>query len=183
MNRPPAAHPTSDRILAIPVDSTRRNGGGPRAVADMLRRLMPKPAKRQAALTASIMLDWTLIVGPELALCSEPVRLVPGRSGNGGTLHLRVSPAAALEVQHAEPLILERLRRHLGVNAVDRVRMVQGLPSRMPLRRPEFRPIDATTRERIAASVAGLPDDLADALTALGTAIAEAPPIPPRRRP
>lgn len=148
----------------------------------MLQRVLPKPAKRQAAMTASIMLDWALIVGPEFARCSEPVRLVPGRTGNGGTLHLRVSPASAIEIQHAEPVIIERLRQHLGMAVVDRLRMVQGLLAPPPPPRPQPRPVDAATRSRIAASVAGLSDDLADALTALGTAIAEAPAVPPRRR-
>src|SRR3954462_5679278 len=80
---------------------------------------------------ARVIADWPEIVGGALAVSSVPARLVrsPG-AGPGGadsaTLVVRVSPGAALELQHSVPQVIERVNGYFGFRAVDRLRLVQG---------------------------------------------------------
>lgn len=67
---------------------------------------------------------WPEIAGAQLAAASRPEKL--SGSGSARTLTLKVHPAAAVLVQHQEPLLLERLR--LAGGDVQRLSLVQGWP-------------------------------------------------------
>ena len=65
---------------------------------------------------AALVAEWHLIVGPALAGSSLPEKLARrrpiGDSANaplGGTLTIRVTSGAAMEFQHREPQMIERL--------------------------------------------------------------------------
>jgi hypothetical protein len=75
------------------------------------------PAITRAALgrkgfaEAGLLDHWREIVGEDLARLAQPVKLAfPRAKRTGGTLTLRCGGAAALEIQHLAPLILERRR-------------------------------------------------------------------------
>lgn len=93
---------------------------------------------------ADLIGQWSRIVGPDLARLALPVRLRLPRpkaaapSGGvapnvaGGTLTLRASPAASLEVQHLKPRYLERIATYFGYPAVSEIRLEIGDRRRPP---------------------------------------------------
>jgi hypothetical protein len=111
-------------------------------------------------------------VGPELAARSQPVKLTGDQSGRGGaTLVLHCGSAAALELQHAELQLLERINDHFGYPAVARLRLIQAPPNR-PVKRRAARPVRTLTPDdldTIRVAVEPLADPgLREALGRLG---------------
>jgi hypothetical protein len=97
---------------------------------------------------ADLVGRWAEIVGAEIARLALPVKLrLPrakaeaakgGVAPNvaGGTLTLRCSPAASLELQHLKPRILERITTYFGYPAIREIRLEIGDRKRpQPLRR------------------------------------------------
>ena len=117
---------------------------------------MPKVARpvlgRHGLAAGGIVADWPSIVGAQLAECSVPMRLAfPPGERSAGTLHLRVQGSLALELQHLEPVVLERINGYFGYRAVVRLRIQQG-------------PVPRPVRRKVPVA-AGSPDDPAvDAL-------------------
>ena len=70
---------------------------------------------------ASILTNWTDIVGKALAAKSCPEKI-----SREGVLILRVDGPVALELQHLEPQLLERIATHFGYRAVSRISIRQG---------------------------------------------------------
>ena len=87
------------------------------------------------------------------------------------TLVLRVEGPAALEIQHLSALILERVNRFFGWQAIGRISLRQApLRRRAAPKRPA--PPDPALAERIAESLPAIEDDsLRAALARLGAAI------------
>ncbi len=75
----------------------------------------------------SILTNWDKIVGKELADFSVPQKIDFKREQkNNGILHLQVpSGAFALEIQHREKFILEKINAYFGYNAVSGLKIVQ----------------------------------------------------------
>lgn len=110
--------------------SDDRRQFGPRQVAGALARVTRPLLRRQGLAAASIVPRWTEIVGGTLAAHTLPVRYTPDRSG-GGTLRIRVDGGWAPEIQHLEPVVIERINAFFGYRAVSRLALVQGpLPGR-----------------------------------------------------
>ena len=68
--------------------------------------------------------QWHYITGDLVSRCSRPVKL--RYSKNGGTLQISASSAIALEIQHLQPVILERMQEILGHRRITRLQLVQG---------------------------------------------------------
>jgi hypothetical protein len=134
-------------------------------------RLLPPLTKRAFAQRglheAAIVTDWPAIVGDALARCSAPERLKPD-----GTLAVRVAHApAALELQHLEPVVLDRMATYLGFRAARRLALRQGpLPARPEPARP--RPGAPLTGPALGAVDAVEDQALRAALARLGAAVA-----------
>jgi hypothetical protein len=138
-------------------------------------------AKRGLA-TGRLIAEWRTIVGPSLADSSLPQRLTRPQDGAGGTLTIKVRPGAAIEVQHWEPLIVERINAHFGFRAVDHLRLVQGVVPRPPGApvRPPVVPVDDPV---LTGQVAGIDDpELRDALLRLGRRVRAPTAAAPGRR-
>lgn len=99
-----------------------RRGGAPRPLAAMIGGLTRQVLGKRGFAEAGLITEWASIVGDALAAASRPDRLSmsPGRR-DGGTLKIRVGGGAATELQHLEPLILERINGHFGYRAVERL--------------------------------------------------------------
>ncbi|MGH6913201.1 MAG: hypothetical protein ACREH3_05795, partial [Geminicoccales bacterium] len=84
---------------------------------------------------------------------------------------LHCGSAAALELQHAELQLLERINDHFGYPAVARLRLIQAPPA-LPVKRRALRRMRALTPgdlDEIGATVAPLADPgLREALARLG---------------
>jgi len=153
----------------------------PRPLSDFLGATLSDTLKSQGFASSEIIARWADIVGPEIAAHSEPMRINWPRPNTAGdladeaaepaTLVLRVEGPAALEIQHLSAVILERVNRFFGWQAIGRIALRQA-----PLRRREPPaappPLDPEAEARIAASLPAVADDdLRQALARLGAAI------------
>ena len=147
----------------------------PRPLAEVLHRTLNAAFAKQGFASTELVTRWADIVGAEIADHSEPEKILwPRPSGadvpEPGVLVLRVEGPVAIEIQHLSGVVLERVNRFFGWQAVGSVRLRQA-----PLRRraPEPQPsIDAEEAARIAAHLSDITDEkLRDALGRLGAAI------------
>jgi hypothetical protein len=153
-----------------------RTGQAGLQVARLLAGILDPAARRRGFAEASLLADWAAIVGPALARRCQPVRVdhAPGRrtGGGGGTLVLQASGAAAVEIQHAAPQLLERINTYFGHRAVRQLRLLQmPLPPPAPEPPPPRAPSPAD-EAALAAGAGGVADAaLREALLALGRAV------------
>ena len=155
-----------------------RDMGGRRPGLKMLGATVPKltdkALRKRGFVESAIIHRWGSIVGEEVAGWCAPDRVAFPRDRRvGATLHLVVPGARALEVQHLEPVLLERINTVFGYDAVTRISIRQGpLPEPRHKPRPEPRPLDRREEGWVAEQVADFRDqDLKNALQALGRAV------------
>ena len=146
-----------------------------KSLAPLIRKLDEKFGQGPAVLKAR----WREIVGDTLARRTEPVRVIKSRTGEGGTLELRVDGPVASLIQHQAPQITQRLDLLLGKGAVTKLRIVQGpvkapaAPAARPRRKP---PLDAAQERDLADSLADQPEGgLKEALLKLGRGVLRDP--------
>ena len=149
--------------------------GYPRPLSELLSATLTGVLKAQGFASAEILARWREIVGPEVAAISEPVKINWPRRGDDetpepATLVLRVEGPAALEIQHMSAVILERVNRFFGWQAIGRIALRQApLRRRQPPPRP--RPPDPTLTEEIAQGLPVEDASLRHAIARLGAAI------------
>ena len=166
---PGKAAPASDAPQAEPPRK-----GGVRHLAGLLPRLTKTALGKRGFAEGGIVADWPDIVGPELAAVSLPERLAfPQGARRDGILHVRVAGSLALELQHLEPVVIERINGYFGYRAVARLRIRQG-----PIPRPRARgtpaaaPLDPAAAQAVDSAVAEIADPgLRAALAGLGRAL------------
>ena len=105
---------------------SKKRAGGLRAIGAESSKATCPIRRKRGFFEASVFSDWTAIVGPDLGGQCVPLRLVRGPKGEGGTLHVRVTGPLALELQHLEPQVIERINGFYGFRAIARLRMHQG---------------------------------------------------------
>ena len=147
-----------------------------RKLAELTAEFMADAFKKQGFASTELVTRWKDIAGAEIAACSQPVKLQWQRTPDGeqpepATLVLRVEGPTALEIQHQTGVILERVNRFFGWQAVGRIALRQA-----PLSRPKQRPappkIDPAETEKVAATLSDIADDdLRMALARLGAAV------------
>jgi len=150
-----------------------RRGGGLRRLPDLLIRLLDPASRRRGLAEARVLTDWPSIVGAGLAARCQPVKLTGGGHGHGGILHVHVAGIAALELQHSEPQLIERINSYFGHPAVARLRLIQA-PVRRAAPRPAavVAPLGADERAQIDVLVQPIEDDgLRTALAGLGATL------------
>jgi hypothetical protein len=147
----------------------------PRPLAELLGKTLNEAFAKQGFASAELVTRWTEIVGPEIAAHSQPekiqwLRTAAGQSPEPGTLMLRVEGPTAVEIQHLSGVVIERVNRFFGWQAVGGLRLRQA-----PLRRNERKPPpppDPEATARIAATLPDIADErLRNALARLGAAI------------
>jgi hypothetical protein len=148
----------------------------PRPLSDLLGATLSGAFKAQGFANTEILSRWADIVGPEIAAHSEPIKInwpraIGEDAPEPATLVLRVEGPAALEIQHLSAVILERVNRFFGWQAIGRIGLRQA-----PLRRRERpsrpKPPDPSVAARIAEGLPQVADeDLRQALARLGAAI------------
>jgi hypothetical protein len=150
---------------------------GLRSIAASLPSVTKPALAKRGFGAARLIADWPTIVGPVLAASSLPERMVRDRNAETATLVIKISPGVALELQHLEPQVIERINSHYGFRAVTKLRLVQGpLPLRPARAAPVSRPLDANRLSQIEASLAPLADsELRQALLDLGRQVAGRP--------
>lgn len=102
-------------------------GGGPRALAAVLPKVAEPALRKRGFAAVEIITHWPEIVGTEMAADSLPEKLsFPRGARSQGTLHLSANGSVALELQHLEPVIIERINTYFGYGAVARIALTQG---------------------------------------------------------
>lgn len=147
----------------------------PRPLSELLGATLSDTLKSQGFASAEMLARWAEIAGPEVAAHSEPIRINWPRRGNEetaepATLVLRVEGPTAIEIQHLSAVILERVNRFFGWQAVGRIALRQA-----PLRRRDKPaappPPDPAVATRIAEALPIEDAALRQALGRLGAAI------------
>jgi hypothetical protein len=157
----------------MPPAKSQRRKTGLRAVAAESDRVTAPIRRKRGLADAALISDWPEIIGAALAAECLPLRIARGADGTGGTLHIRVSGALALELQHLQPQVIERINGYFGYHAIGRIALQQGpVRERKPAAR---KPATPPSKEDAAALAAQLDtiadDDLRHALEALGRGI------------
>jgi hypothetical protein len=148
----------------------------PRPLADLLRKTLNEGFARQGFASGELVTQWQTIVGDEIAAHSEPIKIqwprpVHDQEPDPATLVLRVEGQMALEIQHLSSVILERVNRFFGWQAIGQIALRQA-----PLRRVEKPTPPAGPDPQKTARVAAELDDIADgdlkaALARLGASV------------
>jgi hypothetical protein len=148
----------------------------PRPLADLLRKTLSEGFARQGFASSELVTRWETIAGADIAAHCEPIKIqwprpVHDQEPEPATLVLRVEGPAAIEIQHLSSIILERVNRFFGWQAIGQIALRQA-----PLRRatkPTSPPApDPQKTARIAAELGDIADDdLKGALARLGAAV------------
>ncbi|MBN9013675.1 MAG: hypothetical protein BGP05_15175 [Rhizobiales bacterium 62-47] len=131
---------------------------------------------KQGFAARELVTRWAEIAGPEVARHTEPLKIqwpppVEGQPQQAATLILRVEGPMALEIQHTSDVILQRVNRFLGWNAVGKLALRQAPLTGRKASKPPPAP-DAATVAQVAATLTSVEDDeLRTALARLGAAI------------
>ena len=147
-----------------------------RTLAELASGFLAETFKKQGFASTELVTRWQDIVGPEIGAHAEPIKLqwpraIYGEPTEPATLVLRVEGPAAIEVQHLSNVILERVNRFFGWQAVGRIALRQAPLTRHAARAaaPKADPAEA---ERVAATLTAVTDDdLRMALGRLGAAV------------
>jgi hypothetical protein len=146
-----------------------------RKLAELTTEFMADAFKKQGFASTELVTRWKDIAGSDIAAHAESIKLqwpraVEGEPPEPATLILRVEGPASIEIQHQAAVILERINRFFGWQAVGRIALRQApLTQKSKPKRPVLDPAEA---ERVAASLTGVADDgLRAALGRLGAAV------------
>jgi hypothetical protein len=117
-------------------DAPRR--GYARSAGDLVGEIAGVTFKRFGFVQGAVVSRWAEIVGDRYARVSTPESIrFPAGKKSAGTLTLNVEGAHAPLMQHLAPLIIERVNRFFGYEAVDKIAFRQGRaakPEPKPLR-------------------------------------------------
>jgi hypothetical protein len=148
----------------------------PRPLADLLRKTLNEGFARQGFASSELVTRWQTIVGAEIAAHSEPIKIqwprpVHDQEPEPATLVLRVEGPMAIEIQHLSSVILERVNRFFGWQAIGQIALRQAPLRRVEKPAPPVGP-DPQKTARVAAELGGIADDgLRAALARLGASV------------
>ena len=146
-----------------------------RSLAVLAHGLLAESFAKQGFAATELVTRWREIAGSEIAAHAEPIKIQWHRTREGdptdpATLVLRVEGPAAIEIQHLSGVIIERVNRFFGWQAIGQIALRQA-----PLTQRERRaPLqaDAAEAERIAGTLTDITDEnLRLALGRLGAAV------------
>jgi hypothetical protein len=131
---------------------------------------------KQGFAARELVTRWAEIAGVEIAAHSQPLKIqwprpVERQPQEPATLVLRVEGPMALEIQHASDVILQRVNRFFGWNAIGRLALRQAPLTRRNASKAPSAP-NATTVAKVAETLTAVEDEeLRAALARLGASI------------
>ncbi|EFI50671.1 DciA family protein [Afipia sp. 1NLS2] len=132
--------------------------------------------KRQGFASRELVTRWSEIVGRDIAAYAEPLKIqwqrpIEGQPEIPATLILRVEGPRALEIQHSSTVILERVNRFFGWNAVGKIALRQAPLVHREKRKTKKPPSEAAVAEEARDLEAVDDDNLRTAIARLGASI------------
>lgn len=110
-----------------PSADNKRRGGPPKRVASHIQKLVGPAARKRGFAQSEILMRWPEIIGADLGSRSAPEKLKYGKGASmEATLVIRADGPTALELQHLETQILERINTYYGYRAVAKIQYLQG---------------------------------------------------------
>ncbi|MCR9269300.1 MAG: DciA family protein [Hyphomonadaceae bacterium] len=151
---------------------------GPGTIGTAAMRLTRKKLPQKAATLSRLKVEWTEIVGEQLARLCRPEKLSPAKGGR--RLTLMVIPAASGLVQHQSEIIRQRVSVAAGGD-ITAIKILQGHFGPAPkVTKKGHIPLTPEQRDALIASAASIDDKkLRDALVSLGEAVLTAEPETP----
>ncbi len=138
---------------------------------DLLGKVLGSEARRRGLAETRLLTDWAAVIGETIAARCQPVSL-----SRHGVLHLDVAGGAALELQHAELQVIERINMFFGRPTVTRLRLRQVPPQRRRLTPPPppVPKLDPAEEAVIDETVQAIGDPaLREALASLGQTLGQ----------
>ena len=137
---------------------------GPRALGTMVPGLTREAFRKRSPAAAQVMMDWPVIVGPELARVTTPKRLTRG------VLTIGCAGPVAMELQYLAGELMNRINAHLGSSLITQLKFQQ-VSLDFPAA-PKPVTIAPAVVAAAEAAVADIPEgDLRTARAALGRAV------------
>jgi hypothetical protein len=133
-----------------------------RPLVEAARAVLAESFAKQGFAASELVTRWAEIAGPDIAAHAEPIRMrwprtAKGEAGGPATLVLRVEGPAALEIQHLSGVIIARVNRFFGWQAVGQIALRQApLKRRAP---PRPRADHTAAVARIAARLTEVEDE------------------------
>jgi hypothetical protein len=145
-------------------------------LADLLGKTIGDIFARQGFASRELVTRWAEIAGADIAAHAEPVKIQWARAvgdapAEPATLVLRVEGPVALEIQHASDVIIARVNRYLGWNAIGRLALRQA-PLRSRVDKKAAAAPDAAALAEVSGTLGAIADDdLRAALARLGATV------------
>jgi len=92
------------------------------ALGDLVQSLLRPVFEKKPQL--SLMMDWPMIVGSELAAYTWPLKIVSPQNGPG-VAYIQSPPAYAIIAWSHTGVMIERINQYLGYQAINRIRLVK----------------------------------------------------------
>ncbi len=108
------------------IKKTKEPPRGMKTLGGALHEVVAPVYQARGFAEVKLIADWIKVVGAEVAEKSTPLKVTfPQGQQVDGTLLVAVQGGYAIEIQHLEPLILEKIATYLGYRAISRVKIVQ----------------------------------------------------------
>lgn len=89
---------------------------------NLLKRVATPICQQYGFVNATLLMDWPLIVGEKFATICQPEKIAfPPQKRNNGLLYVSTSSAFAPELSYLEALIVDKVNKYFGYNAVQRL--------------------------------------------------------------
>jgi len=149
----------------------RRYSLFPKTLDQVVEPLTRPLLKTQGLAGTKILTQWESIVGAQLSQHCMPEKLsFPKGKKSGGTLVISTESGFATELQHMQPLILERLASYFGYQAIVRIVISHSWMHTPKLDKPAMKPTLAKGSSHLADDVTD--SELKEALASLARTLA-----------
>ena len=171
---------TSNPAKSVP-RAAKAKSFGPRPLAALIAEGLDPVTRKRGFAGAELFSNWIDIVGERLARHSRPLALrwpVRGEKADpevlnaAATLDVAVTGAFAIELQHAMPLVVERLNALFGWRCVERLKLIQKPITPLAPQKPEPPPLSAAEYAALEERLRKIDDpELKQALLRLGDGV------------
>jgi hypothetical protein len=89
---------------------------------NLLKKIATPICQQYGFVAATILMDWHLIVGEKFSALCQPEKIAfPNQKRNNGLLYISTSSAFAPELSYLEAMIVDKVNKYFGYNAVQRL--------------------------------------------------------------